>query len=49
MAFFVYILYSAAVDQYYVGHSADVDARTKLNFWTYNAGFSILLSFVIFA
>ena len=27
MPFFVYILYSATVDQYYVGHSEDLDDR----------------------
>jgi putative endonuclease len=28
MPFFVYILFSQAVDQYYVGHSANLDDRT---------------------
>ena len=27
MPFFVYILYSTAIDQYYVGHSEDLDDR----------------------
>ena len=28
MPFFVYILYSAALDQYYVGYSEDLDDRS---------------------
>ena len=27
MAFFVYIIYSAAIDQYYVGHTESLDDR----------------------
>ena len=31
MRFFIYILYSQEIDQYYVGHSADIEDRAFRN------------------